>query len=254
MIMPKKSQKKKCLAIFSLPKRHTIKSWLWFLFNRTIIVIGSFYLCLTLIFKTVPIPFSAYMVQKKIAHLFQPNYQIKYHWVSLEQISWQMQMAAIAGEDQQFENHFGVDVDAVFTALQQNRQSMQKPRGASTISQQTVKNLYLWHGSSWVRKGIELPLTFLVESLWDKHRVLEVYLNIAEFGEGIFGVEAAAQHYFSKSAQQLTLQEAALLAAALPNPFIYRIDQPNSRMRHRQQWIIQQIQNLGGRHYLEKLE
>ncbi|MFK5080632.1 transglycosylase domain-containing protein, partial [Glaesserella parasuis] len=122
-----------------------------------------------------------------------------------------------------------------------------------TISQQTVKNLYLWHGTSWLRKGIEVPLTFLVELLWNKQRVLEVYLNIAEFGDGIFGVEAAAKHYFKKSASQLSLQEASLLAASLPNPMIYRVKIPSQTMRSRQQWIMRQVNNLGGINYLEKL-
>ena len=164
-----------------------------------------------------------------------------------------MQMAVIAGEDQKFDNHFGIDFDAIMIALKRNTKNDKKMRGASTISQQTVKNLYLWHGQSWIRKGLEVPLTFIIESLWSKQRVLEVYLNIAEFGRGIFGVEAAAKYYFGKSARHLTLQESALLAASLPNPMILRVDRPSSTMRKRQQWIMQQIHNLGGSRYLENL-
>lgn len=232
----------------------SIKGWLWFLTSRIGFAIANFYVCLTLIFAVLPVPFSAYMAQKKIDNLFHSDYRIQYDWVSLQDIAWQMQMAVIAGEDQLFSQHFGVDIDAVLFALKRNAKKEKKPIGASTISQQTVKNLYLWHGTSWVRKGLELPLTLLVESLWSKPRILEVYLNIAEFGRGIFGVEAAAQHYFKKSAKQLNVQESALLAAALPNPFIYQVERPNATMRKRQQWIIQQIHNLGGSYYLEKLE
>lgn len=231
----------------------SFKGWLWFVMSRLGFAIANFYLCLTLIFSAVPVPFSAYMVQKKVENLFHSDYQIHYDWVSINDIAWQIQMAVIAGEDQNFEKHFGVDLDAILMALKRNANSRKKPRGASTISQQTVKNLYLWHGTSWIRKGVEVPLTFLVESLWSKQRVLEVYLNIAEFGRGIFGVEAAAKHYFGKSAKQLTLQESALLAASLPNPFIYRVNRPSHTMMKRQKWIMQQVQNLGGRAYLEKL-
>lgn len=243
------------LRNFFIPKQlKSVKAWLWFCFSRIGLAVAGFYLSLTLIFSAIPVPFSAYMVQKKVLHLVQgDNYKIQYDWVSLDRISWQMQMAVIAGEDQRFPMHFGIDFDAIEAAIERNSKSKKKLRGASTISQQTVKNLYLWHGTSWIRKGIEVPLTFLVESVWDKKRVLEVYLNIAEFGDGIFGVEAAAKYYFKKSANQLTLQEASLLAAALPNPIIYRVKMPSQTMRSRQQWIIRQVNNLGGRSYLEKL-
>lgn len=240
---------------FFLPQSiFSVKGWLWFGISRIGLALASFYVCLTLIFSVVPVPLSAYMVQKKIDHMWQgDNYRIQYDWVSLDKISWQMQMAVIAGEDQKFDSHFGIDFNAIEMAFKRNAKSNKKPLGASTITQQTVKNLYLWHGTSWVRKGLEVPLTLLAETVWDKSRVLEIYLNIAEFGEGIFGVEAAARHYFNKSAAQLNLQESALLAASLPNPFIYRVKSPTQTMRNRQQWIMRQIRNLGGEQHLEKL-
>lgn len=244
------------LIAFFIPKQlGSLKGLLWFSVSRIGLAIAGFYLSLTLIFSVVPVPFSAYMVQKKIEHLLQQDdYRIRYKWVSLDRIAWQMQMAVIASEDQKFDSHFGIDLNAIEIALKRNAKHNQKKSiGASTISQQTVKNLYLWHGASWVRKGIELPLTFLIETVWDKQRVLEVYLNIAEFGDGIFGVEAAARHYFHKSAQHLTLSESALLAASLPNPLIYKVNKPGVIMRKRQQWIMNQVQNLGGQHYLGKL-
>ena len=113
--------------------------------------------------------------------------------------------------------------------------------------------MFLWHGQSWIRKGIELPMTLVVENVWGKARILEVYLNVAEFGDGIFGVEAAARHFFNKSANQLSLQEAALLVASLPNPQVYRVNKPGPTMRKRQAWIMRQVNNLGGKNYLEKL-
>lgn len=240
---------------FFLPKQVlSFKGWIWFGISRIGLGLASFFLSLTLLFSVLPVPFSAYMVQQKLLHLWQgDHYQIQYKWVSIDSIAWQMQMAVIAGEDQRFDSHFGIDLYAIELALKRNAKTTKKALGASTISQQTVKNLYLWHGASWVRKGLEVPLTLLTESVWDKRRVLEVYLNIAEFGRGIFGVEAAARHYFNKPANKLTLEESALLAASLPNPLIYRVNSPSKTMRYRQQWIIRQVNNLGGITYLEKL-
>ncbi|QGM80832.1 monofunctional biosynthetic peptidoglycan transglycosylase [Otariodibacter oris] len=244
-----------CLRKYFIPssKIKTIKGWLWFFISRIVVLFSSFYFLLTLLFSLVPIPFSAYMLEKQIEHIGSSDYQQNYEWVRADKIAWQMKMAAIAGEDQKFDQHYGVDWDSIKSVVTGSIFGDAKLRGASTISQQTVKNLYLWHGTSWIRKGIELPLTLLIETLWSKERILEVYLNIAEFGEGIFGVEAAAKHYFHKSASSLNLSEASLLAASLPNPLIFKVSNPNAQMRKKQQWIISQIRNLGGRQYLEKL-
>lgn len=240
--------------LFFIPKSSlSKKGWLWFIFSRTAIFFGSLFMIFMLIFSVLPVPYSSYMVQKKIENILQgKSYYIKKEWVSLDNIAWQMQMAVIASEDQKFESHFGLDLKAIETALLYNSKS-KKIRGGSTISQQTVKNMFLWHGQSWIRKGIEAPLTLAIEHVWGKERILEIYLNIAEFGEGIFGVEAAAQHYFKKSARELTLQESALLAASLPNPNIFKVDKPGSSMRKRQSWIIRQVNALGGKDYLKKL-
>ncbi|MGQ0285924.1 monofunctional biosynthetic peptidoglycan transglycosylase [Pasteurellaceae bacterium 22721_9_1] len=230
-------------------------------FNRTLLkkcgrffrVFLLIYFLVTLSLRFIPVPFSAYMVQEKIAHLFQLDfaYDTKYQWVSLDKISPYMQLAVIASEDQRFAQHYGLDLDAIEKALEHNQKS-KRIRGASTITQQTAKNLYLWHGQSWLRKGIEIPVTFSLELLWSKQRILEVYLNIAEFGEGIFGVEAASQHYFKKSAKQLSKSEAALLTSVLPNPLIYKVDKPNLHTRKKQAWIMDQMDNLG-LNYLTKL-
>lgn len=208
---------------------------------------------ITLCFRVIPIPFSAYMVQQKVSHILERRkYTIDYQWVSLDNIAWQIQLAVIAAEDQKFTQHHGIDWEAIEKALKHNQKS-NKIRGASTISQQTVKNLYLWHGQSWLRKGIELPTTLILELLWSKKRILEVYLNIAEFGEGIFGVEAASQHYFKKSANQLNQQEAALLAAVLPNPLLFKVDKPSPFVRKKQFWVIRQMNALG-KVYLNQLD
>lgn len=168
----------------------------------------------------------------KIGHLLQLDfsYSIKYDWVSLDEISPNMQLAVIAAEDQKFPNHWGFDFEAIQKAFKFNEKS-RRIRGASTISQQTAKNLVLWHGQSWFRKGLEVPITALMEIFWSKERILEVYLNIAEFGHGIFGVEAASRYYFKKSAKNLTQSEAALLAAVLPNPIIYKVNKPSALVR-----------------------
>ena len=125
-------------------------------------------------------------------------------------------------------------------------------RGASTLSQQTAKNLFLWDGRSWLRKGLEAGLTLGLEGVWSKRRILTVYLNIAEFGDGIFGVEAAAQRYFHKPASRLTMTEAALLAAVLPNPLRFRADAPSGYVRQRQAWIMRQMRQLGGTTYIQQ--
>ena len=209
---------------------------------RFSLAILAFFIC----FRFIPVPFSAYMAQQKIGHLLQLDfsYSIKYDWVSLDEISPNMQLAVIAAEDQKFPHHWGFDFEAIQKAFKFNEKS-RRTRGASTISQQTTKNLVLWHGQSWFRKGLEVPTTALMEIFWSKERILEVYLNIAEFGNGIFGVEAASLYYFKKSAKNLTQSEAALLAAVLPNPIIYKVNKPSALVRKKQSWIMRQMNGLG---------
>ena len=208
---------------------------------------------LTFVLRFLPIPFSAYMAQQKIGHLLRLDfdYDLQYDWVSLAEISPDMQLAVIAAEEQHFAEHNGFDWNAIEKALAHNQKS-RRIHGGSTISQQTAKNLYLWHGQSYLRKGLEMPVTMLLETAWSKQRILEVYLNIAEFGDGIFGVEVAGQYYFKKSAKDLTRSEAALLAAVLPNPIIYKVNKPSAYVRVRQGWIIRQMNALG-KGYLKQL-
>ena len=168
---------------------------------------------------------------------------IERQWVSRDRISDAMQHAVIAGEDQEFENHFGVDVEAIEKAMKFNATHKRK-KGASTISQQVAKNVFLWQNRDWLRKGLELYSTFLIELFWSKDRILEIYLNVAEMGDGIFGCEAAAQHFFGKTAAKLTTEEAALITACLPNPIKYRADAPSDYVRKRQRWILWQMQSI----------
>ena len=162
----------------------------------------------------------------------------------------------IAAEDQKFPHHPGFDLDAIRSVLEArfgedaNRGAM---RGASTISQQVAKNLFLWPGRSWLRKALEAGLTVLIEALWSKRRILEVYSNVAQFGDDVYGAEAAAQHFFGKSGAQLNSREAALMAAVLPNPVRLSIEQPSAYVRERQKWILRQMRQLGGMGYLEQI-
>ena len=164
-------------------------------------------------------------------------------WVSLDRIAAPMQHAVIAAEDQEFENHFGVDIDAIEKAIEFNKNHRRK-KGASTISQQVAKNVFLWQNRDWLRKGLELYSTFLIELFWSKDRILEVYLNVAEMGDGVFGAEAAAQTFFQKPAAKLTTDEAALIAACLPSPVRYKANAPSDYVRKRQRWIVWQMKNI----------
>lgn len=164
-------------------------------------------------------------------------------WVSRDKISVAAQHAIIAKEDQDFEEHFGFDIDEIEDAYQHNK-THQNKRGASTITQQVAKNVFLWQGRNWIRKGMEVYCTLLIELFWSKDRILEVYMNVAEMGDGVFGIEAAAQSFFNKPASKLNESEAALIAASLSNPIKFQVDNPSERMRKKQRWIIRQMKNI----------
>ncbi len=190
------------------------------------------------------------MVERQIGAWMSGNFSYRAHsdWVPMDEISPWMPLAVIASEDQRFPEHWGIDFGAVSTALTQQGET--HLRGASTLSQQTAKNMFLWDGRSWVRKAIEAGMTLGIEAIWRKKRILTVYLNVAEFGPGIFGVEAASQAYFHKPAKQLTEGQAALLAAVLPSPLRYKAQAPSRYIQMRQQWIMRQMRQLGGQPFL----
>jgi len=199
-----------------------------------------------LLLRFVPVWTSSFMIGYQMDRLTSSKQlpPLAHDWVSWEQIAPAAKLAVIAAEDQRFADHFGFDLEAIGRAVEHNRDHRRK-RGASTISQQAAKNLFLWSGRSWLRKGLEVGYTLLIETLWSKQRVLEVYLNIAEFGPGVYGVEAASQKYFRKPASRLTYQEAALLAAVLPNPKRLKVAAPSAYVQHRASWIVGQMNHLG---------
>lgn len=229
---------------------HRLKRIIW----RAALAIIGLWLAGIVLFSLVPVPFSAVMVDRQVSAWIEGDFSYRAHsdWVSMDEISPWMGLAVIAAEDQKFPDHWGIDVGAIEKALTYNERNDNRVRGASTISQQTVKNLFLWDGRSWVRKGLEAGLTLVTETVWSKRRILTVYLNVAEFGEGIFGVEAAARHYFKKSARQLTASEAALLAAVLPNPIRFKVNAPSSYVIQRQHWILRQMRQLGGESFMKQ--
>ena len=178
-------------------------------------------------------------------------YRADYRWVPWDRISPQAALSVIAAEDQNFPTHHGFDFDSIQKAIDAHERG-RALRGASTISQQVAKNLFLWPGRSFVRKGLEAYFTVLLEALWSKRRILEVYLNIAELGDGVFGVEAAGRRYFRKAAADLDAGEAALLAAVLPNPMRLRADRPSDYVNEHRAWILQQMAQMGGTAFLRK--
>lgn len=186
-----------------------------------------------LLLKWVPPPTTAFM-------LASPTKPVQYQWVPANRIADAARKAVVAAEDQKFRTHNGFDVEAMEKAYAHNKKSKRK-RGASTISQQTAKNVFLWSGGGYFRKGVEAGLTLLIENIWGKDRILEMYLNIAEFGPGIYGVEAASQAYFHKSAAQLTPNEAARLAAVLPSPRRWKVTAPGAYVQKRVSWIMGQM-------------
>lgn len=204
------------------------KRWLRRFVVRALLIVAALLLLVLLLFRIFPPPTTPYMLSER-ARLGQ----IDYMWVPMEQIAPVMARSAVAAEDANFCLHWGIDVNAVRAAIDEGG-----ARGASTISQQVVKNVYLWHGRSYLRKGLEALMTPMMEALWPKERILEVYLNVAEFDEGVFGVEAAAQHYFGVAPLELTATQAARLAMVLPSPKRRSASRPTAAQRKRSASIL----------------
>lgn len=196
------------------------------------------------LFAVLPVPESAFTLAYRIGGLTDARPPLRQQWLSTERMPEAIRLAVIAAEDQRFAMHPGFDVAAIRAAIAHNEKGG-TVRGASTITQQTAKNLFLWSGRSWLRKGLETWYTLLLELTWSKQRILTVYLNIAEFGEGVYGVQAAAQQHFRKPAEALTRHEAALLAAVLPSPVRYSASRPSPYVRERAAWIERQMRQLG---------
>lgn len=213
-------------------------------------VLGS--VLLVLVFRVVPVFGSMVMLERELSSWFSAEpLDIQHHWRPDSDISDYARLAVIAAEDQRFPEHHGFDLVELRRAIERGMNGGSL-RGASTISQQTAKNLFLWTGRDWIRKGFEAWFTLLIELFWPKERILEVYLNIAEFDRGVFGIQAASQHYFGVDAGQLSQAQAARLAAVLPNPRERSASNPGPTTARHAAWIQRQMNNLGLR-YLERL-
>lgn len=195
----------------------------------------------------LPLPTTTFMLYRHYEDLIDDHTvkAIAYDWVGGSKISQNARAAVIASEDQQFYDHFGFDFASIRSAISAYLHGGRRLRGASTISQQVAKNIFLTPSKSFIRKGLEVWFTVLIELVWTKERILVVYLNIAEFGDHLFGIEAASHRYFGTSAKNLSRAQAALLAATLPNPIRLKAARPSGYVVRRQQWILRQMRNLG---------
>lgn len=216
-----------------------------------LLMVGS--ILLVLAFRWVPPPGTALMVERKIES-WSDHQPIKLQrtWRPWKELPDDLKMSVIASEDQKFSEHWGFDLGAIQAAMEHNEDGG-KLRGASTLSQQVAKNLFLWSGRSWMRKGLEVWFTCLIELLWSKERILEVYLNSVEWADGVFGAEAAAQHHFGIAAPYLSTQQASQLAAVLPNPRVWSASRPSTYVARRAAWIREQVRQLGGSDYLVRM-
>jgi monofunctional glycosyltransferase len=218
----------------------------WLLWSAAAVIFIS--IVPVLLLRWVPPPTSAVILARTLGEGERQDYQ----WVSLEHISPDLALAVVASEDQKFPTHRGFDLDAIRNAFEQHAQGG-RLRGASTLTQQVARNLFLWQGRSYLRKGLEAWLTVLLEIFWPKERILEVYLNIAETGKRTFGAQAASLKFFSRPASAITREQAALLAAVLPNPLQLRASRPSAYVLQRRDKILRQMKQLGGRAYLKNI-
>ena len=226
----------------------------WSLLGLLVVCIALSALLVALL-RWINPPYTAFMAQTQMAawQKRDHSYVFRHRWVDLNQISPNLPLAVVASEDQKFPEHWGFDVAAIEKAYELNQHS-HRVHGASTISQQVAKNLFLWSGRSYFRKGLEAYFTVLIEACWPKRRILEIYLNIAEFGYGTYGAEAAAERFFRKPANKLSRSDAAVLAAVLPNPQRLSAASPSAYVEKRRDWILGQMQALGGPEMLDEID
>lgn len=226
----------------------------WVRLLRLGLALVLFTVAQVLVLRFVDPPFSSFMLIRQASAWSDGDwgFRIAHDWRDLDEMSDNVPLALVASEDQMFAAHHGFDLKAIEKARKSNEKG-RRLRGGSTISQQTAKNLFLWNGRSWVRKGIEAWYTVLIEALWPKRRILEMYANFAEFGDGVYGAQAAARTYFRKDASRLGAAEAARLAAVLPNPKRYSVARPGPYVQRRTRAIERQMRYIGGRAYLDAL-
>ena len=218
----------------------TIQKWLQglviFFFASTILTVVAY--------RWLPVYVTPLMVIRCVEQIGRgEQIRLRHHWVPLNEMSKYMPVAVMASEDQRFMEHHGFDFEAIDKAIQENKAG-KRQRGGSTISQQTAKNVFLWPSHSWVRKGLEAYFTALIELIWSKQRIMEVYLNSIEMGDGIYGAEAVAQWHFHCTAAELTRNNCALIAATLPNPLKFSSKEPSPYMLKRQTWIMRQMKHI----------
>lgn len=219
---------------------------------KSVLWLFAFSIVIVVVFKWVPVPITPLMVIRSLEN--SPKNEVKgwkHDWVSIDNISKNLQLAVICSEDQNFLNHNGFDMKAIEKAIEHNKKA-RRIRGASSISQQTAKNVFLWPQRSWFRKGLETYFTFLIELIWSKERIMEVYLNSIEMGNGIYGAEAASQYWFKKPAVKLSRHEAAAIAAILPNPRVFRANPASNYIQSRKEWIVRQMGYFGPLDYNSK--
>jgi monofunctional biosynthetic peptidoglycan transglycosylase len=217
---------------------------------RILLIAGIFFvgssLFFTLIYKWIPVPVTPLMVIRSAQQISEGKpLKWKHDWVSKKKISKNLKLAVICSEDQNFIEHSGFDLEAIDKAIKESKTRNKRVRGASTISQQTAKNVFLWPGRSWVRKGLEVWFTALIELFWSKDRILHVYLNSIEMGDGIYGAEAAAKAWFGATAEKLSARQAASIAAILPNPRKYKAANPGPYVAGRIEWVLGQMRQYG---------
>jgi len=228
----------------SKSKRARISTWI----KKIFIILFLLQLFYIIVLKWMDPPFTL----TQLYSLFSGD-GLKRDYVNDDEISYNMKLAVVSSEDQIFPDHSGFDWKSIEKAMSYNRRKPNRVRGASTISQQVAKNVFLWQGRDWIRKGLEIYFTKMIEWIWGKKRILEVYLNVIEMGKGVFGAEAAAQQYFRKPAKKLTRREAAMIAACLPNPAKYTIKPPAPYVVVKSGWIMRQMNNLEGDSDLQKI-
>ena len=228
--------------------RRRWRRWLW----QVPCALLAFSILQVVVLRFIDPPFSSVMALRQMEAWGQGDwgFRIHYQWRDLDAMARSVPISLVAAEDQQFPQHNGFDLKAIEKALDHNARG-KRLRGGSTISQQVAKNVFLWQGRSWLRKGLEAWYTVLIEALWPKQRILEMYANVAEFGDGVYGVQAAAQRYWRKDAAKLTPAESARLAAVLPSPRRYSATNPGPFVQRRAAWIQRQARQLGGPGYVE---
>lgn len=219
----------------------------WTILWRTLLTFFILSIVLVIVYRWMPVPITPLMLIRDVEQFKNGNSIIMEHdWVPLEDISPKLQLAVVCSEDQNYLKHFGFDIGAIKKAIAENQRG-KRIRGGSTITQQTAKNVFLWQGRSYLRKGLEAWFTLLIEVFWSKERIMEVYLNSIEMGKGIYGAEAASQHWFHKSAKKLSKDEAAAIAAILPNPLRLKANPANNYISNRKAWIKQQMNFWGNK-------